>query len=78
MSKKNTTIYCTTWNILAQRYWNDSVMKWSDRLSLILKKIISSDSDIICLQEIELDTSDEDFSPLFDIYDFVVHRRSKK
>jgi len=72
-------IHCCTWNILAQRFSpDDDFMEWPERLELILKSIIQTDSDIICLQEVELETANEDFSRLFDKYDFSVHKKSKK
>jgi mRNA deadenylase 3'-5' endonuclease subunit Ccr4 len=70
-----------TWNILAQRFWQDAFpfyMEWEDRLKTILGEINDSNPDIICLQEVELATASDDFSSLFDKYDYTIHKVSKK
>lgn len=69
---------CITWNILAQSYWKDDTIKWSDRLQSIITKIIKTNSDIICLQEIELLTVIDDFEPLFEMYNYDIHKINKK
>jgi mRNA deadenylase 3'-5' endonuclease subunit Ccr4 len=52
-----------SWNILAQRFVNPEtfyfiedakILEYSRRLPLIIKKLKQSNSDIICLQEVEL------------------------
>lgn len=66
-----------TWNILAQRY-SQSLASWEDRLSQILDLINDLDADILCLQEVELATSKDDFQPLFEHYNHYSHQISKK
>lgn len=61
----------TTWNILAQRYAPNGTIQWKSRLETILKVLIQLNSDIICLQEVELDCI-HDLDNLLD-YDKVGH-----
>lgn len=75
----------TTWNILADRYsdvYNSVVEKdvllWSNRIKGIIKKIKELNSDILCLQEVELSNVHVDFIELFSDYDFVKHEIDKK
>ena len=74
---------CVTWNVLADRYSepyreivDHSVLLWENRLKTILKTICRA--DVICLQEIELNTFQSDFQSLFETHDFVSHVVSKK
>lgn len=75
----------TTWNILADRYSDvynsivpSEVLLWSNRIKGIIKKIKELNSDILCLQEVELSKVNEDFIDLFSEYDFVKHEIDKK
>lgn len=78
-------ISIVTYNVLAQR-WVDPYVKerygyvvnleylsWQYRRQLIVKELMELDSDVICLQEIELGTFEEDFSELLSGYDYVKH-----
>lgn len=65
-------IFCVTYNVLAQRFADvnypeiDSlVLAQPDRNEKIKKKILSCDPDIICLQEVELVSSPDDFTNEF-------------
>ena len=65
----------TTWNILADRYsdvYNSVVEKdvllWSNRIKGIIKKIKELNSDVVCLQEVELSNVHIDFIELFSEY----------
>lgn len=67
-----------TWNTLAQRYVDPylltrypyvsdhSILEWSYRLNMIHQKLSYLNPDVICLQEVELATIDEDFVAFFD------------
>lgn len=72
--KKQTSIF--SWNILAQHLFDETqqwyqhvspndeiVHKWSNRWPVVKKEIQQSDSDIICLQEVEFTAFDEDILP---------------
>jgi len=81
---------CITYNILAQRYLkkdeydrddchlDENILTWDYRLGLIIKKLMNTDADIICLQEVELNDIEKDFSPLFLEYNYASHVISKK
>ena len=76
---------CISWNILADRYSkrygslvDSNVLLWTNRILSILNLLKSNNADIICLQEVELQTFQSDFNSLFDSYDFFSHTVSKK
>lgn len=51
----------------------DDILNWDNRLNRILNKIKFNDPDIICLQEIELETINEDFIDRLPEYNAVHH-----
>lgn len=63
----------TTWNILNQSYiegkYSHAVdrrtLAWTCRLPLIIELLLSTQSDVLFLQEVELKTAAVDFLPLF-------------
>lgn len=70
-----------TWNILAQRYWHKQFLlfiDWKERLGMILKEINESDSNIVCLQEVDLKIAKANFFPLFNKYDCVIQQKHRK
>lgn len=75
-----------SWNILAQEYVRreeypqdeKTSPEWEDRLHIIHNIIVGIKPDILLLQEVTLDTFEEDFLPLFSYYDYVIHRKDKK
>lgn len=75
-------ISCISWNILAQIHYSNTIFKdveiidWNIRLIQILK--IINGYDIICLQEVMLDTYEIDYKDLFNEYDYVKHSISKE
>lgn len=78
-------ISITTWNILADRYSDvyktivpSDVLLWSNRIKGIIKKIKELNSDVVCLQEVEIANAAIDFIELFGEYDFVKHEIDKK
>jgi endonuclease/exonuclease/phosphatase family metal-dependent hydrolase len=68
-------IICMSWNLLAQRY---TLMRWEQRRDLIEATIDEILPDIILLQEVTLETHENDLSFMAEHYDFVVHQRCKK
>lgn len=72
------TFTCLTWNLLAQRYSKGlNVKPWNERLQIILHFLLSKDFDIICLQEVDLVSFDNDFQCIFDKYNVIVHKIDK-
>ena len=68
-----------SYNILVHRYFKfPNKPEWSLRLEQIRKKIIAFNPDVICLQEVELGTREEDFIDYFTEYDSYCHVISKK
>ncbi len=77
-----------SWNILADRYFtkerytdtNNALFNWNYRRLLILDNIRSFllTADIICLQEVELSTFDNDFSLILNGLNYCCHKISKK
>lgn len=85
-----TDITIVTYNTLAQRWVGPYVeerysyisnlqyLSWYYRRLMIIKDLITLDRDIICLQEIELNTFKDDFSDLLINYDYFRHTIVKK
>ena len=48
---------------------------WSHRHSLIKERILSSNSDIVCIQEADGTTFHDDFNFMMDEYDYVLHKK---
>ncbi len=67
-----------TYNILAQRYYNDAKYEWDFRLELINKILSRSNADVICLQEIELASFRSDFKNILNEYDYFGHVNNSK
>lgn len=76
----------TTWNILYQGFWEKSAkdtlvenMEWDERIKSITYKLISTNADVICLQEVLLSTFVTDFAELITKYeyDFLILKRKK-
>lgn len=80
-----------SYNTLAKRYiepesyWNryphiknHEIRLWDYRLPIIIKLISEENADLILLQEIELESFEKDFAPLFAKYSFWKHEYSKK
>ena len=82
-------ISIVTWNTLAQRYVDPylstrypyvsdhSILSWEYRLKSIQQKLTNLNPDIICLQEVELSTIENDFVNFFTEYDCFHHVVSK-
>ena len=82
------TVSCITYNILAHIYTdaysklryphieNPDILDWSKRLDIIRKKI--KNADIICLQEVVLETIKSDFINYFPDYDYFHHVKCKE
>lgn len=88
--KKQTSIF--SWNILAQHLFDgskpwfehvpetDPVHEWNDRWPAICEEILSSESDIICLQEVEYDAFEKDILPTMrDVgYDGIIQKNNTR
>ena len=73
-------IQITTWNICTQKYFTSKTITTPEnRIELILKRIQKNDSDILCLQEVDLDNPLFNFIFLLsDNYDGISHQITKK
>lgn len=83
-------IKIVTYNVLAQRfadnhydkYFHNSISKedivWDKRLLLIKEKIVTETPDVILLQEVELETFDNDYNSFKENYGYIRHAISKK
>lgn len=78
MYNYNNKMNILSFNILAQRYYKDNIFNWNTRLNKILEILNKKDIEIICLQEVEIETFKNDFIQLFDKYDFIGHEIIKK
>lgn len=72
-----------TWNMLADRYYvnkkyKSPCLKWSDRCSTQCTLLLESRCDVICLQEVELQTFATDFQSVLGAYDYVVQTNTRK
>lgn len=72
------TFSILSWNILAQRYTKNTSLVWKNRLEVILSLLSRTDTNIILLQEVELETFEADFEPLFEKYNYTRHVQNKK
>lgn len=62
-----------TFNVLAQRYYDKEstvqngmkYYEWDYRLRQIINAIVEADADIICLQEVEINTFNQDYVTIF-------------
>jgi mRNA deadenylase 3'-5' endonuclease subunit Ccr4 len=64
-----------SWNIMSQKYTSKPGLTWDFRQPSIINTI--KDYDIICLQEVELETINEDFDPLLTTHKYVSHEMTK-
>ncbi len=65
-----------SWNILAQSTVPGELQEalaWEKRLPAILEYLLLLDADFICLQEVELNTFEDDFKDLITVYKFARH-----
>jgi mRNA deadenylase 3'-5' endonuclease subunit Ccr4 len=70
-----------SYNVLAQRYSkaDDNIYtQWDYRINNINIYLSEMDSDIVCLQEVELATFQTDYTNLMNKYDSLAHMVSKK
>jgi len=71
------TIKCTTWNILSRKYvpLDFSIQNHTTRMQMIHAKISEFNSDIVCLQEVDIDIP---FTYDDTVYDIIIHKITKK